>query len=70
MAQIVDIPMPADLVVQPGYTLRVTALDTSGNLVPGVNVGVVVITADPAVDSSGGGGNEPGQWFLVPGAQA
>jgi len=52
MAAPVIAPMPDGLVLQSGYTLRVTAVDaTNGNLIAGVNVGLTVITG-----SSGDGG--------------
>ena len=67
---VMDAPLPEDLDIGPGYTIRVVGVDpVTGNQVPGVKVGAVVITAS-AVGGVGGGGNEPGQWFLVPGEGA
>lgn len=70
MAHKIDISMPQDLLLQSGYSLRVTAVDvTNGALVSGVKVGTVVITADGG-SVSGQGNLEYGQWFLVPGPGA
>ena len=70
MAEQLGIGMPPELDVGPGYTFRVTALDANGAVVPNINVQTVVITATPADIAGGGGGNEPGSWFLVPGSGA
>ena len=71
MAQEVNIGMPEDLLVDDGYTLRVTAVDANGSIVSGVKVNKVVFTGDlsgtPPVD---GGGIVQGDWFLVPGPGA
>jgi hypothetical protein len=46
-------PMPEALVVDSGYTLRVTALDpTTGAQVAGVNIGMEVITGTSNEPSS------------------
>ena len=67
---VMDAPLPEALDIGPGYTIRVVGVDpVTGNQVPGVNVGAVVITAT-AVGPGTGGGNEPGSWFLVPGENA
>lgn len=63
-------PMPEGLDVKSGYGLRVTAVSAAtGDLVPGVSIGQVVLTATPV-----GAGDvtqvETGNWFLVPGPQA
>jgi hypothetical protein len=59
--------MPKDNDLVQGFTLRVTALDTSGSLVAGVKVNEVVITAN----SLGGGdlssGGASGFFALIPG---
>ncbi len=47
MAGVQNAAMPADNDLTQGYSLRVTALDTSGVLVAGVKVGVTVVTVDP-----------------------
>lgn len=67
---IVDAPMPENLLLGQGYSLRVTALDpTTGAIVSGVNVGTVVLTAgSDSVVTDGGGG--AGDWMLVPGINA
>lgn len=58
MSAPVDVSMPANLDLGQGYSLRITALDPStGNLVGGVKVGQVVITATNIVggDLTSGG---------------
>lgn len=53
-------PMPEMLVVQSGYTVRVTAVDpTTGALVAGVNVGMEVITGTSFSDLPGGNTEPP-----------
>lgn len=69
MANKVDAGMPQSLDLTAGYTLRVTAVDSSGALVANVKVGDVVITADQVVGMPASG-NLGGQWFLVPGPAA
>lgn len=69
-SSILRAPMPPDLDLEHGYTLTVQALSpTTGAPVGGVNIGQVVVTAT-SVGAGSGGGNEPGQWFLVPGEGA
>lgn len=46
MAEKLDIAMPQDLDLVGAWTIRVTALDSSGNLVSGVNVSDMSIIAD------------------------
>jgi hypothetical protein len=58
--------MPPDLDLTQGYSLRVTALDTSGNLVAGVNVGKTVITVNNLL----GGNLSSGPFLLVAGPGA
>lgn len=71
MAAPLDIPMPEGLLLQEGYSLRVAALDPStGNAVPGVTIGLVVITADNIGAVLGGGGGSSGDWLIVPGPGA
>lgn len=61
--------MPDGLDVGPNYTLRVTAVDpTTGNLVTGVTVNKVVITATQLQGTPDQ--LQTGQWFLVPGPGA
>ena len=68
---VIDAPLPENLDVGQGYTIRVTAVDpTTGALVPGVNASAVVLTADQASVNAGGGGGEGGEWLLVPGPGA
>lgn len=64
---ILDVPMPEDLDLGDGWTLRVTALDpTTGAVVSGVNVSNVAIQVVD-VNNVGGPGLETGEWLLVPG---
>lgn len=70
MAVPLDAPMPANLDLGPGFTLRVTALSTAdGSVVSGVNVSnFSVLVAD---DGSGAVGSlEVGPFMLVPGPGA
>jgi len=70
MAAPVMAGLPRDLDVASGLTLRVTALDpTTGSVVSGVKVGLVVFTVD-LVEGFVQGGNVGGDWFLVPGPGA
>ena len=64
--------MPSSLDIGPTYSLRVTALDpTTGNVVSGVTVTTMVITADYVnADAPTDGGVIYGDWFLVPGPSA
>lgn len=67
MSQPLEASLPQNLDLGQGYTLRVTALDaTTGNLVAGVKVGQVVITATNVL----GGNIESGPFLLVPGPGA
>lgn len=55
MAKQIGIGMPQSLDIGPNYKLRVTALDaTTGNLVAGVTVNTVIITATGTGDLSSG----------------
>lgn len=63
--------MPAAQDLTEGYTIRITAVDPlTGNLMPGVTVGLVVLTADLVAAGAGVGGGDAGNWFLVPGPGA
>jgi len=67
---VMDAPLPEELDLGAGYTLRVTTVDpVTGDRVGGTSIGTVVITAS-AVDVGSGEGSEPGSWFLVPGSEA
>ena len=69
--EIVDAPMPPDLDLGAGYTLRVTALDpATGATVSGVTISTTVLTASQASSNAGSGGGSPGDWMLVPGINA
>lgn len=66
------VSMPIALDVQEGYSLRVTAVSpTDGSLVAGVNVGIVVLTAnDGSANTTGPPVSDLGTWLLVPGPNA
>lgn len=73
MAEELDVGMPQGLLVQQGYTLRITAVDANGAVVPGVKVSTTVFTADDGTESTPTGPPPPttlDQWFLVPGPNA
>jgi len=64
MAAPLDVAMPPSMDINGAFTVRVTALDaTTGNVVSGVNIGTVTITAD----ATGEGTLESGPFMLVPG---
>jgi len=70
MAVPLNASMPAGLDLGPGFTVRVTALDTStGAVVSGVKVNELEIEVGGkgTVDL---GSLEYGPWFLVPGPEA
>lgn len=70
MAAPVLAPMPENLDLQAGYTLRVVALDPStGNQVANVNIGQTVITATN-ISPAAAGTFAFGDWALVPGPMA
>jgi len=61
--------LPADLDLEGGYTIRITALDpATGATVPGVKVSGVVITAVNVLGSAPAE-LETGDWVLVPGPE-
>lgn len=67
MAQQYDIQMPQDLDLVGAWTIRVTAVDPStGNVVSGVTVSDMCITAD----ALSGGNLDFGSFMLVPGPGA
>ena len=70
MAQKLDVSMPQDLDLPAGWSIRVTAVDTGGNLVTGVNVSNMTIIADAPLGASAGEGLEVGPFMLVPGPGA
>jgi len=66
-----DAPLPPDLNLGPGWTLRVTALATSdGSVVSGVNVSNCGVILDDAGGSVDTGVLEVGPYMLVPGPGA
>lgn len=68
MAEKLDVPMPVGLDLPAGWTVRVTAVDSFGALVSGVNVSNMAIIADAplgATDSL-----TVGPFMLVPGPGA
>ena len=70
MAVPLDAPMPANLDLGPGFTLRVTALSTSdGSVVSGVNVSNFSVLVEDTT-ASGGGALDYGPFMLVPGPGA
>lgn len=70
MAQKLDAPMPGNLDLGAGYTLRATALDpTTGALVPGVTIDTLVFTCED-LTGQGGVGLQVGPYMLVPGPGA
>lgn len=58
--------MPQDLDLTAGWTVRVTAVDSSGALVSGVNVSGMGIIADAPLGADTGS-LEIGPFMLVPG---
>lgn len=70
MSQPLTVGLPVDLEIGPDYILQVTAVDaTTGNLVAGANVGIVVITAT-VLEGGVSAGGDLGEWLLVPGPDA
>lgn len=71
MAQKLNVSMPQDLDLTGGWSVRITAVDASGNAVSGVNVSDMAIIADtpnPATSGDlGGNGFTVGPYMLVPG---
>lgn len=67
MPQPFDLPLPPNLYLSGGYTVRVTAIDpTSGAVVSGVNVSDVTLQ----VEQIAGGDLASGPFMLVPGPSA
>lgn len=67
MATPLNAPMPPNLDLGPGYTLRVTALAVSdGSVVSAVNVSNFSVLATDVV-GDGGASLEVGPYMLVPG---
>lgn len=66
MAQKIDVNMPQDLDLTAGWSIRVTALDASGNLVSNVNVSNMAIVADAPLGTNAGN-LAVGPFMLVPG---
>ena len=63
--------MPQRMLVDDGYTIRVTAVDSSGSVVSTAKVTKVVLTGDlSGTPPPDGGGTVSGDWFLVPGPGA
>lgn len=69
MAQKLDVSMPQDLDLTASWSIRVTALDSTGNLVSGVNVSNMAIVADTQNPDTADQ-LATGAWFLVPGPNA
>ena len=70
MSQKLDVSMPQDLDLPAGWKIRVTAVDSGGALVSGVNVSQMAIIADAPLGASVGDGLEVGPFMLVPGPEA
>lgn len=69
MAEKIDVSMPQDLDLTGGWTVRVTAVDSSGATVSGVNVSNMAIIADAPLGADTSG-LEVGPFMLVPGPGA
>lgn len=69
MAQKLDVPMPQDLDLTSGWSIRVTAVDTTGAVVSGVKVSNMAIIADAPLGSDPGT-LAVGPFMLVPGPEA
>lgn len=69
MAQKVDVPMPQDLDLTAGWSVRVTAVDSAGAVVSAVNVSNMAIIADAPLGASAGT-LTVGPFMLVPGPGA
>lgn len=70
MATPLNAPMPPDLDLGPGFTLRVTALAVSdGSVVSAVNVSNFSVLAQD-IAGDGGASLVTGPFFLVPGPGA
>lgn len=69
MAAKLDVSMPQDLDLPAGWSVRVTAVDSGGSLVSGVNVSNMAIVADAPLGASAGT-LEVGPFMLVPGPDA
>ena len=69
MAQKLDVSMPQDLDLTSAWSIRVTALDSSGALVSGVNVSNMSIVADTQ-DPDTADQLAVGPFMLVPGPNA
>lgn len=69
MSAKLDISMPQDLDLTAGWSIRVTAVDSSGALVSGVNVANMAIVADAPLGADTSG-LAVGPFMLVPGPNA
>lgn len=69
MAQIVNAPMPQDIDIVGGWKVRVTAVDSAGAVVSGVNVSNMTIVADSPTSQTGVE-LAVGPFMLVPGPEA
>ena len=68
MAQKVDVSMPQDLDLTGGWTIRVTAVDSSGAAVTTVKASNIAIVADAPLGASDQ--LSVGPFMLVPGPNA
>ena len=69
MAQKLNVDLPEDLDLPASWTIRITAVDASGNTVTAVNVSNLGIIATDVV-SGDGSGLIVGPFMLVPGPGA
>lgn len=69
MAQKIDCPMPQDLDLTASWSIRVTAVDSTGSLVSGVNVSNMAIVAD-TLNPDTADQLAVGPFMLVPGPNA
>lgn len=70
MAQKIAVQMPQDLDLVAGWTIRVTAVDSTGAVVSAVKVSNLAIIADQAVPQTAGETAQLGPFMLVPGPGA
>lgn len=70
MAQKLNVSMPQDLDLVSAWTVRITARDSSGNVVTGVKVSNMAMIADSQVPLTADQVASSGPFMLVPGPNA
>lgn len=70
MAQKLNVSMPQDLDLTSAWTVRITARDSSGNVVAGVKVSNMSMVADTQIPLTDGLVQASGPFMLVPGPNA